>query len=446
MRHVADNLASSLSFEYVIEAPEDGEWGVKTENNWTGMIGMIYNNRSDVALGPLALTENRLPVVKFGGIVMVDYLTILTGYLSRAEPSAFGALMTFDWTVWLTVVASISTISLLSLLFERNSTPEKVSNLDKCMERFYHYFETYLKAMLAESATEMPQTNALRVLSQMWWMGAIVLMNAFTGHMKAMMMVKPEPTRIDSMAMLAKKDMPVFLWKGTSYETRVKNSTSPHDKKVYSLVEKYHGAMSIDDMFCKRNMRQVIRGQGAIVSDIVVLKYQMALNCREVMSVGNYYIGTDDFYPHTLSLAFHNNFPESVRKEMDKRVRWMVELGLINQWLYSHYDNLDECAAMAKAGEPPEALDLEKIQSALLVWFIGVLLSILLMFVESGRTIICCFFCYSLGKKLQQMLLPCRRKRQSHSKQAKKPTPSGDRPKILVAVSPYIDDYYRTST
>lgn len=72
------------------------------------------------------------------------------------------------------------------------------------------------------AAASLPEKNSLRFLNQVWWLGMIVLMTAFTGHMKAMMMVKPEPIRLNSMADLARRDMPVHVWKGTAYEALLK--------------------------------------------------------------------------------------------------------------------------------------------------------------------------------------------------------------------------------
>ncbi|OQR70036.1 glutamate receptor-like [Tropilaelaps mercedesae] len=99
MQNLADNLAERLNFRYVYEAPEDGQWGQKTPTNWTGLVGMIYNNRSDLSLGPIALTWDRSQAGDFGALLTMEYLTVLSGYPSQAEPNAFGTLMAFDWTV-----------------------------------------------------------------------------------------------------------------------------------------------------------------------------------------------------------------------------------------------------------------------------------------------------------------------------------------------------------
>ena len=130
----------------------------------------------------------------------------------------------------------------------------------------------------------------------------IVLMNAYTGHMKAMMMVKPEPIRINSMAELALHEIPVYVWRGTAYEAllrvRAENMTEtsilpraaqsdpalirsgrelprfsktarksgrrnfqtspvPEYARVYALVQKCNGAKSTDDLYKEEILHQV---------------------------------------------------------------------------------------------------------------------------------------------------------------------------------------------
>lgn len=158
--------------------------------------------------------------------------------------------------VWLTILGSLVAVSAISICFERIFPRSDDISSAPLRERFSHYFEIYLKTVFAESecsqlasrcphqlfhnsmwrepaeltgrspvgSTEPPRSDALRVLSQTWWMNTLVLMTAFTGHMKATMMIKAEPVRIESMAELATKDMPVYVWRGTAYDALLKVS------------------------------------------------------------------------------------------------------------------------------------------------------------------------------------------------------------------------------
>ncbi|XP_022662330.1 glutamate receptor 2-like [Varroa destructor] len=380
MQNLADTLAETLNYKYSMEAPEDGEWGVKIHDNWTGQIGMLYNNRTDIALGPIALTEQRFAAVDFSSMLTTDYLTILSGYPTYTQVNAFGFLMVFNWTVWLALTITIIGISLLSVYFEKVSCPENV--FKHYLRRFSHYIETYLKAVFAESSVHLPRTDSLRVLLQVWWLGTIVLMTAYTGHMKATMMIEPDPIKIESMKQLAKKDMPVFVWRGSAYEALLKTSDSVDYLNVYNLVMKYQSSKETRELYSDATMDQVIRSKAVIMSSVIVMRYHVARTCLRAMPIGNYHFAIEGFLPHEVAMCFHRNLPRQITSAINKRIRWMVEQGLINRWLYSQYGGLDECRAMTKAGDPVRALNLKATQPMFLVWLSGLLISIFLVLVE----------------------------------------------------------------
>lgn len=72
-------------------------------------------------------------------------------------------------------------------------------------------------------------------------------------------------------------------------------------------------------------------------------------------------------------------------RSLPLRIRWMVEFGLLNRWLYSQYDGLDLCASMAKSGDQTSALDIGEIQSVFWVWIIGLGLSLISILSETLR-------------------------------------------------------------
>lgn len=59
-------LSKVLGFRYQLFIPDDRQWGrLSEEGNWTGMIGMVQHNKTDIAIGDLTITESRTKVVDF---------------------------------------------------------------------------------------------------------------------------------------------------------------------------------------------------------------------------------------------------------------------------------------------------------------------------------------------------------------------------------------------
>nr|XP_054930392.1 glutamate receptor-like [Dermacentor andersoni] len=90
-------------------------------------------------------------------------------------------------------------------------------------EAFGNNWWLYVSAMFMESSTRTPRSTAGRFVLAVWWLTILVLMNAFTGHMKATLMLFPEPERIDTfMDLSRRKDVTPFLWRGGAYEQVLK--------------------------------------------------------------------------------------------------------------------------------------------------------------------------------------------------------------------------------
>ncbi|XP_077552312.1 glutamate receptor 3-like [Haemaphysalis longicornis] len=182
--------------------------------------------KADIALGPLAMTYERSQVATFSSQVVTEYLTILAGFPDAIEVSAFGMLMAFDWQVWLGLMSSLLVCILASVLSDGviGAVLRQRMTLQGHLEENWWL---YLSALFCESSTKTPRHTPGRILLAVWWLTVVVLMNAFSGHMKATMVLIPDPERIDSLKDLARRtDIRPFLWHGTAYEDLLKTADS----------------------------------------------------------------------------------------------------------------------------------------------------------------------------------------------------------------------------
>ncbi|KAK8774214.1 hypothetical protein V5799_011252, partial [Amblyomma americanum] len=157
-------------------------------------------------------------------------------------------------------------------------------------------------------APRTPSNVASRIVFAVWWMTIVVLMNAFTGHMKATMMVRPEPDRIDSMKELAdRENMKTFIWKGTAYESLLRNSRNvPEYQAVWELVVRSNGTFDTNSLYSEANLIAVQRGEAVIVSDATTMRFHVATNCRKLRH-GTFYFSREQFFPHKFAVALNRN-------------------------------------------------------------------------------------------------------------------------------------------
>ncbi|KAL1483871.1 hypothetical protein MTO96_032903 [Rhipicephalus appendiculatus] len=165
-----------------------------------------------------------------------------------------------------------------------------------------------------------PDGSAGRLVLGAWWLTIVVLMNAFTGHMKAAMMLLPDPERIDSFSDLSRrKDITPILWSGGAYEELLKKATDVEEYRgVWNLVVQHDGLRDEAHLYCDDNLRMVLEGKAVILSDLTTLTYHASRTCRRQLAAGRYYFAKEPTFPHLLTMAVHRSVDPTLRKFIDE--------------------------------------------------------------------------------------------------------------------------------
>ncbi|KAH6948058.1 hypothetical protein HPB50_022768 [Hyalomma asiaticum] len=317
MANLLELLAEKLGFDYTIHSPEEHQWGILLPNGeWSGLVGMVFNNKADLALGPVVMTYDRSRVVTFTSQVTTDYLAILAGFPDIFEGSMFGTLMAFEWQVWMGLFCSL--LACLLTVFALDSVARGWA-----IERrgqLGHYWWLFFAALCSESMPRIPTRGTSRVVLAAWWLMALVIMNAFTGHMKAVTMVQSEPDRIDSIKELAdRKDIRILIWKGGAYEALFRDSRSvPEYQAVWQTVVRDNSTMDTNSLYADANMADVQRGKTVIVSDLTTLQYNVGRCCRTLRH-GTFYFAQEQFFPHKFALAVSQDSDPAALRVIDQR-------------------------------------------------------------------------------------------------------------------------------
>ncbi|XP_035225929.1 probable glutamate receptor [Stegodyphus dumicola] len=107
-------LANTLKFKYELVTPKDGQWGKMQENgSWTGLIGMVSRNESDLALAYITATEQRKSAVDFITYT-TEETTFLTNALQFPTLSMSSYLYPFDVNIWGPCIAAFIIMAVVS--------------------------------------------------------------------------------------------------------------------------------------------------------------------------------------------------------------------------------------------------------------------------------------------------------------------------------------------
>ncbi|XP_067141322.1 glutamate receptor ionotropic, kainate 5-like [Centruroides vittatus] len=306
-------------------SPDDRQWGTPLPNgSFTGIIGMLEKNEADIGLGPFTPTYQRSRVASFTKSFTRVYLTILGGGNNMKKPNLFSYILTFGWEIWLFLFISMIVCIVVSSLTEffLDFSTTKIGALKK---KLNEYFWAYLGTIFCESMSMNPSFDSTRIVIAVWWLAVIVLMNGFSGNMKANMMQRPEPDKIQSIKeLVTRPHIRPIVMKGTAYETYIKTAPSEEFKKLWDMILDHDGLLLPSEMFSVETLEEVKNGESVYIAEPVTLKYYVGKNCKEFEDAF-FYFSREIFYPHYFTVSFRKDLRKDVRRVLDTTMRRILE-------------------------------------------------------------------------------------------------------------------------
>ncbi|KAL3204703.1 hypothetical protein MRX96_011682 [Rhipicephalus microplus] len=121
---------------------------------------------------------------------------------------------------------------------------------------------------MLEASPEVPSRMSARILVGGYWVVVIVLTTAFAGQMKAMLMVRQETNRIDSLRDLSERPtMKPYAPAGSAVISSIKDSRDPYYQKVWQMMQKFKTDLPPAVVLSDSSMREIIHGKGGANSE-----------------------------------------------------------------------------------------------------------------------------------------------------------------------------------
>ncbi|XP_075526787.1 uncharacterized protein LOC142558540 [Dermacentor variabilis] len=305
-------------------------WGNRLPNGtWTGFLGEIQRNESDVSFTLFTPTVERSELAEASDPVWFEEAVILGGFSERAirQSSITGSLTVFGMEVWLTLLASLVVLALVASLGP-NSDGQFQSEFKNNVFRL-------LAILFLESVPRTPRHSSARIVFAFWCLAMLVLTNFFSGEMKAALTVRqPSGHRVDSAAALAARDdMDAYTMRGTVYHLLLAHSPRSHDRQVARKL-KPNFRVPYRRLYSPAVLDEVASGKAVIIADRTSALYQMARACRGYPG-HEFYFGRERLFSH-MQVVYYGRRREpalmNVMKQWNKRMNWLTEAGLLRKW------------------------------------------------------------------------------------------------------------------
>ncbi|XP_069182975.1 glutamate receptor ionotropic, delta-2-like [Procambarus clarkii] len=192
MVNLLHTMATSLNFTYTFVRPPDGSWGtMRPDGSWSGMVGLVKEEKADIGLGPFGMSAMRAEVVDYTRIILIDYLRILAGR-GRPEVDPWGFLLPLAPLVWAAMLTVLMLLLALVFLLYKCYTLEADATRRGSRDFFFKYFRVLLQQDTLASVVYWWWD---RFVLMMWMILMLVLSRSFSGNLMALLAVRyiPQP-------------------------------------------------------------------------------------------------------------------------------------------------------------------------------------------------------------------------------------------------------------
>ncbi|XP_054924755.1 probable glutamate receptor [Dermacentor andersoni] len=208
------DTAETLGVRHNTTILHNADWGVKLANgSWTGFLGELQRNESDVSFTLFYPTNSRNGVAQPTASVWTEDVVILGAFGNDTSQgsSIAASVEIFERDVQIMVGVSLLLLSLIVSLAPGSSKT--------FISRLVESVLMLSRSMCLQVNHEPPRSPSSRIVVATWWLAVLVFANVFNGKMKAGLTVRHKSGhRIDSAAQLAsREDVRVYMLRGPAY-------------------------------------------------------------------------------------------------------------------------------------------------------------------------------------------------------------------------------------
>ncbi|OQR67917.1 glutamate receptor-like, partial [Tropilaelaps mercedesae] len=288
-----------------------------------------------------------------------------------------GAFRAIQKEIWIALFCGVIILGIfLGLIHWTLSQPLPTRALVKLAE---DYTFILIGNIWQESAPILlPAFNSLRILWMSWYLGVtLILMCAFSGQMKAAMMLKPEKARIDQLHDLYEhKNIKIYVPQHSIVDKQLKTHAEPWGRSLYDRIVRQGTAGNAALIYHIDVLKDVVHSRSVIIASRVALAKAADAYCTS-MPAGEFYVARQSTYSFQSVIHLSRSTLEKAeRKKILQRLTWLGEGGLLSKWVSDIAGSWEGCEARSSTDQH-EALEFEDIKGLFFIVLILDTISIL---------------------------------------------------------------------
>ncbi|XP_022250141.1 ionotropic receptor 93a-like [Limulus polyphemus] len=335
-------------------------------------VNTFISLEADLGLGPFAVNYDRNTAVDVTTPIFIDYNTILVNYKQK-RPNFYSYLQAFGWEVWVAMFVSLLTISGVACVADYlilDKVPSKRGVLV-----FFKYIWRFYGNLFYQSSSYTFHFHHRRVLQAFWWITVIVLMQSFSGHLMATLMMD-SGNQIDDLSELDKSNIQPAVEIGSSLHSMFMYDKDPLHKRIYQKMveQESQSFLPLSKLVSDKVLDLVKQEQFAVVCDTLAIKSAIAARYSRGGECG-FYIAKQKFHRYILVMTLRKGLPKSLSSKVNRWIASLVESHLLSATVNNYIGNYTKC--LGRKAEETNALSLDDLQGVFILLLGGFCLAII---------------------------------------------------------------------
>ncbi|XP_016963221.1 glutamate receptor ionotropic, kainate 2 [Drosophila biarmipes] len=348
-------LAEECKFDFNFEPVRDNKYGSydAATDEWDGIIRELIDNKAQIGICDLTITQARRSVVDFTVPFMQLGISILSYKQPPPEPNMYAFLNPFGVEVWIYVmIAMIITAYALVLAgrIDQYEWEQPVENEDHELERenIWHLHNAMwlvLGSILTQGCDLLPRGMPMRLLTAFWWIFALLISQTYIAKLASFITSAKIAGSIDSMHGLVDQNKVQFgTIRGGATSVYFSESNDTENRMAWNKMLSFK-----PDAFTRSNQEGVDRvklskGSYAFLMETTSLQYYVQRNC-ELTQTGESFGEKHYGIAVPLNSNFRSNLSVGILKLSEKGELYRLR----NKWFNNNESTCDVAASTSKA-------------------------------------------------------------------------------------------------
>nr|XP_037280606.1 uncharacterized protein LOC119173927 [Rhipicephalus microplus] len=312
---------------------------------------------------------------------------ILAGRLSKHQSNIFGIIQVLTWEVWLLFGCSMVLSALLWSFSDwvHWGVGGVSTRRSTFVQAFGNHLWSFVESSCLEASTSTPTRFSARVVVGTFWLLVIVVTTVVAGQMKAMMMVREEADRIDSMRHLAARPaMKPYTIAGSAGVSSVRDSKDPDYQKVWRMMQTHKTDLPTSVALSDQTLLEVVAGKAVLIMSRASVAARATAACAS-FERGEFYLAREPMFKFNSVFYLNNRLAAARKQAINNRILWLRESGLVAKWWQESSGNWEGCGQVISDGR----LKFSEFQDLLLFWLAMLGIATAVFLCESACAVPC---------------------------------------------------------